>query len=469
MSSAMDNITVQGIGAGVAVINGIRIERYLENIRIQDMNFENAMNELNKAREFLGAPEHILGSPAAKHGEIAEVLDVRFGNADRLIRGEDPNFTFDGVGRTAAEDYLKNNLPVQSKFVQSNLSMDAVLKHLDTYPDFVQNGGTYCIPKDFYEQIEAWMKLSPQELSNLPASEGGRLARNVVQRIRELEAKTGKSFSELVQPSQLNYDQVQLNHAGDTIDGKEQEIIDVDNEKREEYWKMSRASVEEGLKAAGVAAAISGVLSFATSLISILKAKKKKMSELSKEDWQQILKETGIGAVKGGVSGGAIYTLTNVAEMSAPLAAALVSATLGIITQAVRLYKHEISFDDFMYSSVDVATGAAVSAIGAFAGQLLIPVPGLGAIIGSIVATTVLSLVKKHIFGGGFYELVKQAHAEMEYSDAYKPLVLAFERASNEWKRIDYDISHILRPYIQQSESSFQTKIGGLHDYIEEI
>ena len=469
MFNTTDNITVQGIGGAVDAINQMRIEKYIENIRIQDINFENAMNELDLAREFLGSPEHILGSPATKHGEVAEVLDVRFGNADRLIRGEDPNYTFDGVGRTAAEDYLKNNLPVQSKFVQSNLSMDAVLEHLDKYPNFVQNGGTYSIPKDFYEQIESWMKLSPKELSNLPASEGGKLARNVITKIHELEVKTGKSFSELITPSQVNYDQVQLNCAGETINEKEQEIINVDGKKKEEYWRMARASIEEGLRVAGIAATISAVLSFTTTLIGILKGKKKKLSELTKEDWQQIFKETGIGAVKGGVSGGAIYNLTNVAEMSAPLAAAIVSATLGVATQAIKMYRNEITFDDFMYNILDVATEAAVSAVGAFAGQILIPVPGLGAIVGSIVATSILNIVKKHIFGGGFYELVKQAHTEKQFSDEYKPLLLAFERSTSEWKRIDYDISTKLCPYINQSENAFGQKIGELHNYIEGI
>jgi hypothetical protein len=469
MTHGKSNVTVQGIGGMVGTINQIRIDRYIENISIQNINFENAINELNKAREFLGSPEHILGSIATKHGEVAEVFDVRFGNADRLIRGEDPNFTFDGVGRTAAEDYLKNNLPVQSKFVQSNLSMDAVLKHLSDYPDFVQNGGTYCIPKDFYEQIESWLKLSPKELINLPAADGGRLARNVVERVRELESKTGKSFSELVEPSQVNYDQVMLNRANGTIDGKEQEIINIDDAKREEYWKMSRASVEEGLKAAGIAAAISAVLSFSTTLIGILKTKKKKLSELTKEDWAQIFKETGIGAVKGGITGGAIYTLTNVAEMSAPTAAALVSAVLGVATQAIRLYKNEITLDDFMYNILDVATEAAVSAVGAMVGQVLVPVPVLGSIVGSIVATTVLDLIKKHIFGGGFYVLVKQAHSEKQFADEYKALVVAFDQACSQWEYMEKQISGIIRPYIQQSESEFSRKIAVLHDYTEGI
>lgn len=469
MSSARDNITIQGIGGGVEIINQMRAEQYIKNIHIQDIRYENALNELNKARDFLGSPEHILGSSVTKHGEVAEVFDVRFGNADRIIRGEDPNFSFDGVGRTDAVDYLKNNLPVQSKFVQSNLSMDAVLKHLNDYPDFVQNGGKYCIPKDYYEQIEAWMKLSPEELAKLPASEGGHLAKRVIERIHELESKTGKEFTELVEASQVNYNQVQLKRAGDTIDAKEQEIIEVDGQKREEYWKMSQASVKEGFKTAGISAAISGVVSFATSLITILKSKNKKMSEFTSEDWAEIFKETGIGAVKGGISGGAIYTLTNVAGMSAPLAAALVSSTLGVATQAIRLYKKEISFDDFMYNIVDLATEAAVSGIGAFAGQILIPVPGVGAIVGSLVATTVLNLVKKYIFGGGFYELVKQAHHEKEFSDEYKPLIEAFEKSSREWEFIERDISNKFRPYINQSEGVFVNKVGNLHNYIEGI
>lgn len=435
MGNYKDAVTIQGIGGAVNAVNQIRVEQYIKNIRFQNLNFENAINELDKARDFLGSPEHILGSMATKHGEVAEVFEVRFGNADRIIRGNDPAFSFDGVGRTAAEDYLKNNLPVQSKFVQSNLSMDAVLNHLDKYPDFVRNGGTYCIPKDFYEQIDIWMKLSPEDLAKLPASEGGRLARNVIEQINELESKTGKSFSELVESSQVRYDQVQLKRAGNTIDAKEQEIIDVDGQRREEYWKMSQASVKEGFKTAGIAAAISGVISFATSLTTILRTKNKRINEFTKEDWAEIFKETGIGTVKGGISGGAIYTLTNAVEMSAPLAAALVSATLGIASQSIKLYKNEISFDDFMYNILDVATEAAVSGIGALVGQALIPIPVLGSIVGSLIATTVLGMVKNNLFGGGYYELVKKASYEKAFSDEYMPLAKAFDECSSTFNK----------------------------------
>ena len=265
----------------------------------------------------------------------------------------------------------------------------------------------------------------------MPASEGGRIARNVMDRIKELEKKTGKSFQELVEPAQVEYDQVQLNRASDTIDTKEQEIIEVDGERREEYWKMAQASIEEGFKVAGISAAISAVLSFTMSLLGTLKSKEKNLNELNKEDWEDILKQTGIGAVKGGVSGGAIYALTNCVGMSAPFAAALVSATLGIASQAIKLSRHEISFDDFMYSILDLSIETAVSGAGAAIGQALIPVPVLGAIIGSLVSTTVLSLVKKYIFGGGYYELVKKASYEKAYSDEYISLVTAFNKCSS--------------------------------------
>lgn len=427
----MKNVTMQGIGGVADYVNQIRMDQYIENIRFQNINLEGAIDELNKAREFIGSPEHILGNVRSKHGEIAEVFEVRFGNADKIIRGEDPNYSFEGVRRTAMEDYLKNNLPVQSKFVQSNLSMDAVLDHFDKYPDFVSEGGSYCIPKDFYDQIQSWSELSPEELAKLPAVEGGKIAGNVMERVKELEQKTGKSFQDIVEPAQVEYDQVQLNRAGDTIDAKEQEIIEVDGKRREEYWKMAQASIKEGFKVAGISAAISAVLSFATSLFCTLKSKEKKLCELTKEDWQDIFRQTGIGAVKGGVSGGTIYALTNCAGMSAPFAAALVSAVLGIASQAIKLGRHEISFDDFMYNILDLSVETAVSGAGAAIGQTLIPVPVLGAIAGSLVSTKVLSLVKSYIFGGGYYELVKRASYEKAYSDEYLSLTAAFDQCSS--------------------------------------
>ena len=93
----MNNVTIQGTGGLVDYVNQMRMDQYIENIRFQDINLRDAIGELNKAREFIASPEHILGNIKSKHGEIAEVFEVRFGNADKIISGEDPNYSFEGL------------------------------------------------------------------------------------------------------------------------------------------------------------------------------------------------------------------------------------------------------------------------------------------------------------------------------------------------------------------------------------
>ena len=83
-----------------------------------------------------------------------------------------------------------------------------------------------------------------------------------------------------------------------------------------------------------------------------------------------------------------------------------------------------------MYNILDLSVETAVSGAGAAIGQTLIPVPVLGAIVGSLVSTKVLSLIKSYIFGGGYYELVKRASYEKAYSDEYLSLTAAFDQCS---------------------------------------
>ena len=461
------NVTMQGIGNVSQTINVIRTDTLLRNLQVQDLNLEQALNELKDVRSFIGNPDHILGSVATKHGEVAEHMQVAFENADNLIVGKGPSATFENVGRTAPEDYMRNNLPVQSKFVQSNMSMDAVLEHLNKYPDFLLKGGTYDIPRDFYNRINSWLKLSPEELAKLPVSEGGRVARNIVAKVRSLEASNNVKFADVIHPSQLAYDEVQINRAGATIDGKEQEIIKIDRAEREKYIQMSKATFKEGLATVGIAAAIDGVISFGSTLFGKLN-KGKKLNELNGEDWKDILKETGVGVIRGGATGGGIYALTNCAGMSAPLAASILTATIGIIIQAVRLGRGIISFDDFMYNILELSTDAAVSGLGAFLGQLVIPVPVVGAIVGSLVSTGILKLIRERVFGGNYYQLVNKAEYEEAYSSNFKLLTKTLERCSFELERslqlFDMSMNHTAQ-LLYQSEQN----INDINRFIESI
>ena len=229
------------------------------------------------------------------------------------------------------------------------------------------------------------------------------------------------------------------------------ELIKADNAQREKIKEQAKPTLKEGAEAAAIAAAFDGVISFATSLIGALKTGKK-LNELNSDDWKKILESTGIGVVRGGVTGGGIYALTNIAGMSAPLASSIVTATIGIVSQPVKLVKGEVSYDDFMYNILGNTFEAAASGAGAAIGQVLIPVPVVGAIIGSIVSTTVLRIIKEKLLGGGYYKLVNDAKYEADFAGYYRPLVSAFYCCANE-----YDLCSRYCDYYRQ-------EIGNTHN-----
>lgn len=453
------NITMQGIGDVSRHLNQLRADELLKNLRVQDVNLKNALDELKQVREFCAAPEHILGSAPAKHGEIAEHVQVGFENADNLVVGKQPTHTFDGVERTAPADYLKNGQPVQSKFVQKSYSIDAIKEHLEKYPDFIAKGGSYDIPRDYYDKIEGWLKLSPEELKNLPSSEKGRDARRIVEKVREFEKANNVKFEDVVNPTQASYDEVQLGNVDQTIDTKEQEINKADQEERQKYNAKAKASLKEGIAAAGISAAIDGVLSFGTSFFSTMN-RKKNLSDFDKEDWLDIFKNTGIGVIRGGVSGGGIYALTNVAGMSAPVAACLVSSTIGIVSQAIELAKGNISIDDFLYNIPSLAVDTVVSGIGAVVGQMAIPIPVVGAIAGSIVSATVLRIIKDKVFDGGYYVLLDNAKYEYRVSSIYITLVDALEESQQRFE----EVVTLFFQYMSEISDNINKSMQNQHD-----
>ncbi len=150
----LKNNQEQATAAWIDHLKNLRIEDMIQQLARQDKNFENALQQLNELKIFIGDPEHILGSYLTKHGEIAEHVQVRFCNADKLLVGKAANHTFEGVGRTAMEDYLRNGKMIQSKFYNGvKGTFNAIVTHLKSYPYFIKKGGSYDIPRDQYESL----------------------------------------------------------------------------------------------------------------------------------------------------------------------------------------------------------------------------------------------------------------------------------------------------------------------------
>ena len=77
----------QAVASWIMFLNQRRLEILIDRLNQQDINLEESLNELNEIKKFIEDAEHILGNASTKHGEIAEVMQVRIANARRLIKG----------------------------------------------------------------------------------------------------------------------------------------------------------------------------------------------------------------------------------------------------------------------------------------------------------------------------------------------------------------------------------------------
>lgn len=403
--AVVKDVQQQALASWIDYLKFERIRALYEALADQDINFENAMKELQKLRDFIGDPSHILGSDATKHGEIAENMQVYISNAKRIVEGLKGLYTFDGVGRTAPEDYLFDGSPVQQKFYNgAKHTVEAVKKHLDTYPDFLKSGGSYDIPKDQYEYIV--------ELLKKPSSQLSRSEATLVKVIREWEEKNGISFTDKVKSAITDYAEVQAGKADSTVNQAEKDIKDRDKKQRDNAFSKNKPTLKEGAAVTAVSAAVEGGLQLALAVREKLKSGKK-LFEFTEEDWKEIgittAKSTGTGAFRGAGT----YVLTNFANMSGTVANGYITSAVGMASQACKYHNGEIDSEEFLINSQVVCLDASISVIGAAIGQALIPVFILGPVIGASVANFMAGIAKDNL-SKREQELIDKFNKEMK-------------------------------------------------------
>lgn len=379
----------QAVAAWVSQLNEIRISELINNLKQQDINLVEALSELDELKKFCGDPNHILGSDLTKHGEIAEHMQVNFSNARRLIDGLKKEYTFEGVGRTAPEDYLFNGEPVQSKFYNgAKNTLVAIQKHLEKYPNFVKSGGRYDIPKDQYEDIKKVLNLNKTNPSAL-SKEDYRLLNS----IKEFQKNTNLSLDEDIHSGIVDYKDVQTGVAEKTINKEEEWIKERDKGNRDNARAKAEPSLNEGTKVALVSGVVESGLTFS---LEIYKKRKegKNFSEFTSEDWKEIGVATGKSGFKGTVRGGAIYALTNYTKTPSNVASAYVTAAFGVGAQLYAYGNNKITTEELLLNCEVVCMDAAVSAVSSLLGQTLIPVPILGSVIGNVIGQFVYEIGK---------------------------------------------------------------------------
>lgn len=435
---AVKSTQEQAVASWITYLNQIRLDELVARLNQQDINLEESLKELDEIKQFLGNPTHILGSPSTKHGEIAEHMQVNFANARRAIQGLSKNHTFDGVGRTAPEDYIRDGQQVQSKFYNglrnTFFGNHALVEHFETYPDFVKNGGSYDIPKDQYEKMVELLDRYKNSPSQLSASDY-----HLAKKIDDFLKSNGLALGRDINPAVVDYGEVQQGSANHTVDKEEKNIKDENEKQRKKAYDNSKPTLKEGAKAVGVSAAVEGGVTFCMSVVK--KRKEKKFSDFSSDDWKEIGVDTGKGVVKGGIRGGSIYALTNFTATPANVASAYVTAAFGIASQVKALEAGKVSEEDFVINCETVCLDVTVSAIASVAGQILIPIPVLGAVIGNVAGEFMYELCKKQ---GTLQaqKIIESYNAEMgqlnhQLGIQYLQVVLEIQQALQRFKDLE--------------------------------
>ena len=175
---------------------------------------------------------------------------------------------------------------------------------------------------------------------------------------------------------------------------KHKEIREETKQKTNEAQQITDASWGEAFKAAGISAAITGTTSVAINIYGKVKSGKK-ITSFTMDDWKDVGYDFFKNGAKGGISGMSIYGLTKLGGFSAPFAGAITSSAMGVASLAYDYKNGNISKEEFADCACSMNVEAGLVAIGSAVGQAVIPVPVLGAIVGSVTIKSVLMVTKK--------------------------------------------------------------------------
>ena len=377
----------QAVAAWIQYLYRVRIDRLQELLQAQGKNLEAALATLDQTLETIKTD--IInnglgrGGTTGMHGFIAEIAECGVANARHQLEhgGIGPNVWIDDNGPA---DIERMGVLIQQKFSEAggHLSLNAIKCHLKFYPDFLKDGGKYQIPKDHYEKIVELLKISKEQADKLPTGTGD-FSKKQWEFVQAYFKENNITLDD-IEPSQLTYPSVQRDAIDSTIAQEKADLQAKSEQKAEQITADNQPTVQEGLKTAAVAAALEA----GTALVLAINKKRKegkKLAEFSAEDWEDIAKESGIGALKGGIRGAGVYVLTNTGITNAAVASAMFTAMFGVAEQVYLYHSEKLDENQLIQNAETVCMDAAVSAGASRIGQAVIPVPVLGAIIGNAV------------------------------------------------------------------------------------
>lgn len=388
----------QAVASWINYLNQVRLDRLMEALQKEELNLNEAMSTISEtlktiSRDIVNNGKG-RGGQYGMHGFIAEVAECGIGNAREQVEGKAP--IYEWINDNGPEDLRRGATLIQQKFVNGggHLSLQAIRMHLNAYPNFLDNGGVYQIPEDHYEKIKWLLSISEKEANKMPTSTGD-FSLKQWKEVHDFFENGGIPLDK-VEPSKLKYSEVQKGTYEQTFSKEKDSLRKRNQGRKEQAYNKSKPTLFEGAKATAAAATIEGAMALCLEIADKRKSGKK-FNAFDEDDWKEIAATTGKGTLKGGIRGASIYTLTNFTATPAAVASAMVTATFGIAEQAYQLKQGNVDEQRFIENSEMLCLDASVSALSSFAGQVLIPVPVLGAVIGNTVGTMMYQIAKDNL------------------------------------------------------------------------
>lgn len=438
----------QAVAAWIGLINQMRIDDLIENLNVQDQNLDSAIESMNWALEKI---EELIvtnrGGNKGVHGFIAEVAECGLENAQSLVHGDKP--AMEWVNDNGPADLLRNGVEIQVKFVNGGgkFSLNAVAAHLEKYPNFLDKDGVYQIPKDHLDAVRALYEMPEEEAVKLTSSSGGP-SYTTWKTIHEFFDTSGFEIDDL-EASRFEYSEVQKNTIAGKMAEEKGRLADESNRIKKGIYEDHKPTLQEGAKVAAVGAALEAGTTFVLSVKRHL-GDGKRIVDLTQDDWTEIAKDSGMGLVKGGVRGGAVYGLNNYTATPSSVANALVTASFGVADCVYKFRDGELTEVEFIENSEIVCLDASVSAFSSFVGQALIPVPVLGSLVGNAVGTTIYEL-GKNLYNKREAELLAHYAQELEDLDA---------ELDGEYATCISDLRENMRTYISLLDKAFSPSVA---------
>ncbi|MFJ6099308.1 hypothetical protein [Williamsia muralis] len=375
------------------------------------------------------------GGVTGMHGFIAEVAEVGVGNARSQIRGG--GTVYQWVNDNGPVDLMRGSVEIQQKFVAAGgrFGLGAIADHLQKYPAYVANGGKYQIPRDHFEVIQKLHAMPREEAGKALTLGGDGPSFKDWTRVQTFFEQGSVGFESL-EPSHLEYSAVQAGTYGATLETEKQSLRSTAKSLRNDAHQENRPTLREGAEATVAAAAIEGGTAVVLAVVGKRRAGKQ-LKDFTSADWADIAGEGGFGFAKGGVRGCSIYWLTNFTATPAAVASSIVTAAFGVAEQANKLRRGEIGEQQFIENAELICLETAVSALSSFAGQALIPVPVLGAVIGNTVGIIMYKAVSSSLSKreASLIEqyLSDQHELDVQLADDYQELIEKLDASMSDY------------------------------------